>query len=95
MEPKCFQQDLGVTIQTLVWEGPKYRKMPDDVASVAYWYQTLPHAPLPPLPSPKNRLAPVLPGPSMQNGTEQPVPGDQLLVDLLGTDMDTKTQTPR
>ena len=28
----------------------RYRPMSDDVASVAYWYQTLPAPPQPPLP---------------------------------------------
>ena len=50
MDPICFQQDLRVTIQALGWQGSKYKKLSDDVASVAYWYQTFPHAPFPPLP---------------------------------------------
>jgi len=36
----CFDQDLRVTIQALGWKGPKYDKLSDDIASVAYWYQT-------------------------------------------------------
>ena len=61
MDPICFDQDLRVTIQALGWEGPKYKKLSDDIASVAYWYQTLPHAPFPPLPTLEQRMVPVLP----------------------------------
>ncbi|MGA2257266.1 MAG: DUF2961 domain-containing protein, partial [Thermoguttaceae bacterium] len=60
MDPICFEQDLRVTIQALGWQGSKYQKLSDDVASVAYWYQTSPHALFPPLPPLKNRMAPVL-----------------------------------
>ena len=50
-DPICFEKDLRVTIQALGW-GPdgKYKKMDDDIASVAYWYQAEPHAPFPDLP---------------------------------------------
>ncbi len=30
--------------------GRRYLPLQDDIASVAYWYQTLPTAPFPPLP---------------------------------------------
>jgi len=63
MDPICFDQDLRVTIQALGWKGPKYDKLSDDIASVAYWYQTEPHAPFPPLPSLQDRMALVLPAP--------------------------------
>lgn len=63
MDPICFERDLRVTIQALGWEGPKYKKMGDDISSVAFWYQTLPHAPFPKLPSLKDRMIPVLPAP--------------------------------
>ena len=40
-----------MTIQTLGWrDGGRYLPLQDDVASVAYWYQTLPTATFPPLP---------------------------------------------
>lgn len=48
-DPICFEEDLRVTIQQI---GVGYRGLferQDDVASVAYWYQTLPHAPFQPL----------------------------------------------
>lgn len=50
-DPINFGQDLRVTIQALGW-GPdgKYKKLSDDIASVAYWYQAEPHAPFPQLP---------------------------------------------
>ena len=40
-----------MTIQALGW-GPdgKYKKLSDDITSVAYWYQVEPHAPFPKLP---------------------------------------------
>jgi D-arabinan exo alpha-(1,3)/(1,5)-arabinofuranosidase (non-reducing end) len=57
-DPIHFQKELRVTIQALGW-GPdgKYLKLADDIASVAYWYQTEPHAPFPPLPGPVERSA--------------------------------------
>ena len=50
-DPIRFESDLKVTIQALGWrEGGRYLPMQDDISSVAYWYQTLPHAPFPALP---------------------------------------------
>lgn len=51
MDPIRFEQDLRVTIQALGW-GTRGRHMPlqDDIASVAFWYQTLPTALFPALP---------------------------------------------
>lgn len=50
MDPIHFQRDLRITIQALGWrDGGRYLPGQDDMASVAYWYQTLPHAPFPPL----------------------------------------------
>jgi hypothetical protein len=51
MDPIRFQSDLRVTIQALGWRSEgRYLPMQDDIASVAYWYQTLPTAPFPTLP---------------------------------------------
>ncbi len=51
-DPIRFQQDLRVTIQALGWRsGGRYLPLQDDIASVAYWYQALPTAPFPALPS--------------------------------------------
>ena len=51
MDPVRFTQDLRVTIQALGWRsGGRYLPEKDDIASVAFWYQTLPTAPFPPLP---------------------------------------------
>jgi hypothetical protein len=51
MDPIRFEQDLRVTIQALGWRsGGRYLPLQDDIASVAFWYQTLPTAPFPPLP---------------------------------------------
>jgi len=50
-DPIRFEQDLRVTIQALGWRsGGRYLPNQDDIASVAYWYQTLPAAPFPELP---------------------------------------------
>ncbi|MEN6478520.1 MAG: glycoside hydrolase family 172 protein [Anaerolineales bacterium] len=51
VDPIRFQHDLRVTIQALGWRsGRRYLPLQDDIASVAYWYQTLPTAPFPALP---------------------------------------------
>ncbi len=51
MDPIRFQKDLRVTIQLLGWRsGNRYLPLQDDVSSVAYWYQSEPHVPFPPLP---------------------------------------------
>ena len=51
VDPIRFEKDLKVTIQSLGWRyGGKYLPNQDDMASVAYWYQTLPTAPFPKLP---------------------------------------------
>ena len=50
-DPIRFQQDLRVTIQALGWRsGHRYLPLQDDIASVAFWYQTLPTASFPALP---------------------------------------------
>ncbi len=50
-DPIHFDSDLRVTIQALGWrEGGRYLPLQDDIASVAYWYQTLPTSPFPKLP---------------------------------------------
>lgn len=55
-DPIRFESDLRVTMQALGWRNEKekgirrYLPLQDDIASVAYWYQTLPSVPFPPLP---------------------------------------------
>jgi hypothetical protein len=50
-DPIRFDRDLRVTIQDLKWKsGGRYLPLMDDISSVAYWYQTAPHKPLPQLP---------------------------------------------
>lgn len=50
-DPVRFEEDLKVTMQALGWRsGGRYLPLQDDIASVAYWYQTEPHTPFPPLP---------------------------------------------
>ena len=52
MDPIRFEKDLKVTIQALGWmSGGRYLPLQDDIASVAFWYQTEPHAKFPKLPS--------------------------------------------
>jgi hypothetical protein len=47
-DPIRFENDLKVTIQCLGWQSEgRYRTLQDDLASVAYWYQTEPHNPFP------------------------------------------------
>jgi hypothetical protein len=51
MDPVRFAANLKVTIQALGWRsGGRYLPLQDDIASVAYWYQTLPTAPFPEFP---------------------------------------------
>lgn len=51
MDPVRFEEDLKVTIQALGWRsGGRYLPLQDDIASVAFWYQTPPTAPFPALP---------------------------------------------
>jgi hypothetical protein len=51
-DPIRFQRDLRVTIQALGWrKDGRYLPLQDDIASVAFWYQTLPTAPFPILPT--------------------------------------------
>jgi hypothetical protein len=51
VDPIRFERDLRVTIQALGWRSyRRYLPLQDDIASVAYWYQSLPTAPFPALP---------------------------------------------
>ena len=51
MDPIFFDNDLRVTIQALGWwPNGKYQPLADDIASVAYWYQSEPHTVFPRLP---------------------------------------------
>ena len=50
------QAAASVTMQALGWRrGGRYLQLQDDIATVAYWYQTLPIAPYPELPDRQNR----------------------------------------
>lgn len=52
MDPIRFEEDLKVNVQALGWRSEgRYLPLQDDIASVAYWYQTEPHAPYPAFPS--------------------------------------------
>lgn len=51
-DPVRFEKDLRVTIQALAWgSGGRYLPLQDDIASVAYWYQSPPAKPFPALPA--------------------------------------------
>ena len=55
MDPIRFEKDLKVTIQALGWQSEgRYLPLQDDISSVAFWYQTEPHAPFPKLPDKKD-----------------------------------------
>jgi hypothetical protein len=57
MDPIRFKSDLRVTIQDLGFtpQPTGYEPLRDDISSVAYWYQTEPHASFPKLPEAKLR----------------------------------------
>ena len=50
-DPIPFESSIRVSI-----EHGHANDQQNDYASVAYWYQTEPHAPFPPLPPPQNRI---------------------------------------
>ena len=51
MDPVRFAKAIRVTIQALGWRsGGRYLPLQDDIASTAFWYQTLPTAAFPRLP---------------------------------------------
>jgi hypothetical protein len=51
VDPIRFERDLRVTIQALGWRSDgRYLPLQDDIASVAFWYQTLPSPTFPKLP---------------------------------------------
>jgi hypothetical protein len=51
-DPVRFTHDLKVTLQDLGWQsGGRYYPLQDDMATVAFWYQTEPHKKFPPFPS--------------------------------------------
>lgn len=55
MDPICFEQDIKVTLQQIgVYHGGLFERQ-DDLASVAYWYQSEPHKAFAPLPDKKSR----------------------------------------
>ncbi|WP_130859000.1 glycoside hydrolase family 172 protein [Gracilibacillus phocaeensis] len=54
-DPIRFEEELKVTIQQIgVYKNGLFERQ-DDLCSVAYWYQTIPHQPFPPLPSVQER----------------------------------------
>jgi len=56
LDPVFFGSRLKVTMQALGWRGEgRYLPLQDDISSVAYWYQSLPHRPFPPVPCRNDR----------------------------------------
>ncbi len=57
-DPICFRRDLSVTVQALGWWPDRtYQPLTDDIASVAFWYQSLPSSPLKPMAAMDGRWA--------------------------------------
>ena len=55
MDPIRFEEDFRLTVQQIgVYHGGLFERQ-DDMASVAYWYQTEPHTPFCPLPDARTR----------------------------------------
>jgi len=51
LDPIRFKKDLKVTIQALGWwPNGKFQPLTEDIATVAFWYQTEPHSPFPDFP---------------------------------------------
>jgi len=51
-DPIFFKSDFKATMQAIGWRSEfRYLPLQDDIASVAYWYQTLPHVSFAPLPN--------------------------------------------
>ncbi len=52
LDPIRFEKDIRLTMQALGWRSwGRFLPLQDDISSVAYWYQTHPAKPFPPLPS--------------------------------------------
>lgn len=50
-DPIWFHREFKMTVQALGWRSERrFLPLRDDLSAVAYYYQTEPHAPLPPLP---------------------------------------------
>ena len=54
-DPVYFQESLKMTIQQMGNCHKGYFERQDDYSTVAYWYQTEPHAPFPKLPPKEER----------------------------------------
>ena len=54
-DPVCFESDIKVTLQQIGSCHAGIFERRDDVATVAYWYQTEPHGEFPKLPERKER----------------------------------------
>ena len=52
LDPIRFAEDIRISVQCLGWgdAAKRFLQRRDDLASTAFWYQTLPAAPFPELP---------------------------------------------
>jgi hypothetical protein len=51
LDPIYFEENLRVTMQALGWRSEgRFLPLQDDIATLAYWYQTEPHQPFKTLP---------------------------------------------
>ena len=55
LDPIHFREDLKVTIQQIGHDGTRLFERADDIASVAYWYQSEPHNRFPAMPPSEER----------------------------------------
>lgn len=54
-DPICFEENLKVTVQQIGVGHKGLFERSDDLSSVAYWYQSMPHTTFPPLPDKEDR----------------------------------------
>ncbi len=56
-DPIYWKKDCRVTIQQIGYRRPDYFERADDWSTATFWYEPIPSAPLPPLPSLEERMA--------------------------------------
>jgi glycerophosphoryl diester phosphodiesterase len=81
LDPIVWKNDARITIQQIGWSPKGYVERPDDWSVAAFWYEPVPSAPLPPLPSLEERLADLPEGNVLptQIGTISPLEAAHLL----------------
>jgi hypothetical protein len=56
-DPIYWKKDCYITIQQIGWENKGLFERQDDWCAAAFWYEPIPSAPLPPLPTLEQRVA--------------------------------------